>query len=61
MTIKELQEHLTRLLKEKKNKPTDQVRFRHTIHESGPSSSVDYLLTAQEPRTLLLCYDDGHF
>jgi hypothetical protein len=60
MTIEDLQAHLHACIAERKNKPTDEVVFRHSIHTSDSIySPVDYLLTKQLENTLILCYDDG--
>jgi len=60
MTIEQLQSALTFCLAEKKCKPTDEVKFRHSIKESNSIfSSVDYVLIAQVPNSIVLCYDDG--
>lgn len=60
MNIKKLQEALQGVLDSGMNKPTDKVVFRNW-QERGKLSEVDYVLTAVEPETLTLCWDDGHF
>lgn len=60
MTIEKLQEALKRVIDDGKNKPTDKVGFRNQ-QKPGIISEVDYLLTAVEPETLTLCWDDGMF
>jgi hypothetical protein len=60
MTIEKLQEALQRVIDSGKNKLTDKVVFRNQ-QTPGTLSEVDYLLTAVEPETLTLCWDDGNF
>jgi hypothetical protein len=60
MTIQELQHQLQAVIDQGKNKPTDKVVFQNWKPQ-GVLSEVDYLLTAVEPETLTLCWDDGHF
>lgn len=63
MEIQQLIKQLQSCIDEKSNKPTDVVVFHHTIidHSGKGYSEVDYILTAQKPNSLVLCYDDGHF
>ena len=59
MSVEQLIRQLQQCLDEGKNKPTDEVRF---LSASPPCyKGMDYILTAQAPNTLTLCYDDGHF
>ena len=60
MTIEKLQEALQGVIDGGMNKPTDKVVFRNWKGR-GELSEVDYVLTAVEPETLTLCWDDGHF
>ncbi len=60
MTIEKLQEALQGVIDGGMNNPTDKVVFRN-CKERGELSEVDYVLTAVEPETLTLCWDDGHF
>lgn len=62
MTVQKLKDTLEELLRDEKAKPETEVCFRHSIHQHGTIySDVDYVLTAQKPGALVLCYDDGHF
>lgn len=62
MTVEDLQKILSKLVDEGKTQLNSEVVFRHNIHESSSVySSVDYVLFKQNPNTLVLCYDDGHF
>jgi hypothetical protein len=62
MTVQRLQNLLQELIKDGKTSPETMVCFQHNIHNSDPRySDVDYVLTAQKPGALVLCYDDGHF
>ena len=60
MTIETLQAALQNVIDSGTNKPTDKVVFRNW-KERGELSEVDYVLTAVDPETLTLCWDDGHF
>lgn len=62
MTVQKLKDALELLLRDGEVKPETQVCFRHSIHKHGTIySDVDYVLTAQKPGALVLCYDDGSF
>ena len=62
MRLQDFISTLQSCINEGKNKPDDEVVFRHSIHEyTGIYSSVDYILTAQKDRSIVLCYDDGMF
>ncbi len=62
MTVQKLKETLEELLRDGKTKPETEVCFRHSIHQRDTIySEVDYMLYAQKPGALVLCYDDGHF
>ena len=60
MTIEKLQEALQGVIDGGMNKPTDKVVFRNQ-QSLGTLSEVYYVLTAVEPETLTLCWDDGMF
>jgi hypothetical protein len=60
MTIEELQKHLQNVIDSGANQPSDKVVFRNE-RKPGTLSEVDYLLTAVEPKTLTLCWDDGMY
>lgn len=67
MKVETLLNNLNQGIKSGTIKPTDIVKFRTNIipyecRQPGfQVCEVDYILTAQLPNTLLLCWDDGMF
>jgi hypothetical protein len=63
MTISKLKKALDKALEHEAINESTEVLFRHSITEMGErnNSSVNYLLTTQTDRGILLCHDDGNF